>query len=178
MKSVHIDFVEDRSWRFVWLCAGLLILGILGVFAWHAWQAERAAGEIRERIAAAQARLAQLQAPVARAIDPRHASAAQAAKILQQDPNKPFAVVENLEEAGARLQALSLDSASDTLRLEYELASVAGASSVSAALNAGYERGPWRLESLNVVAKGASVGVVAPAQAAVRGIWSAQLSAL
>jgi predicted negative regulator of RcsB-dependent stress response len=177
MKPVSIEFVENQSWRFVWSVAATFVFGVAGALAWHAWKTEQSSAQVRARMEELQNRLHQTSQAVPVAADPRHASAMRAAKLLQQDPNKPFAAIENLDETGARLLTMSLDSASDALRLEYELASVEQASAVSAALNAGYERAPWRLESVNAVTKGTAMGVVGPTQA-VKGIWSAQLSAL
>lgn len=45
-----------------------------------------------------------LRQPVLNPADPRYASAEQAARLLQLDLNKAFAVVENIKEPGVRLR--------------------------------------------------------------------------
>ena len=108
--------------------------------------------------------------------DPRYASAEQAARLLQLDLNKAFAVVENIKEPGVRLRSMQLEPAGNTLRLEYELDAMAKATLITELLNAGYDVPPWQLESVS--ASGGNQVSYMPTGQAVRGIWSAQLSNL
>jgi hypothetical protein len=121
------------------------------------------AKEVGEGVSASQARLAELQTPVKTVSDPRAASVEVVLQLLKLDLNKPFSTAENLEEPGVRLRSLSLDAASDSLKLEYELDSVVKATAVTEALNAGYETRPWRLES------------VSASDSQFRGVWSVRM---
>jgi hypothetical protein len=176
VKSIHIDFVPNSSWRWIWATAGLFILGIVGVSVWQFWQAERHLSMIRGRVSALQLGPRYPLPPVSLE-DRREKSAGLAAKQLQRDPNKAFAVIENLDAPGARLKTFKLDAASDILQLEYELDSVTVAPILSNALNAGYEPGPWQLESLTAVTKGSTAGVIGSLQV-FRSMWIASLREL
>jgi hypothetical protein len=87
-----------------------------------------------------------------------------------------FASAENLKETGVRLRNLNLDGAAGVLRLEFELGAMDKASTVTEALNGGYERRPWQLESVTGAGGGSQIGF-ASAQV-VRGLWFVQLSKL
>lgn len=178
MKPVHIDFIENRRWRLVWAVAGMLVVGLMGGTVWQWEKMDQALREQSDRIAAAQLRLQQLRVvPTPINADPRRASIDQAAKFLQQDFNKAFATVENLQEKGVRLRSLSLEAGTNTLRLEYDLDAMAKASVVTAALNAGYENRPWRLESASGSTDGGQTGIV-PGAPVFRGVWLVQINRL
>lgn len=177
MKPVHIDFVADRRWRTVWALALVLALGIVGATAWRAWQGLQSTQALQSQITLAKLQAQQLQSQLNPPPNPRHDSLAQAAKLLQQDLGKAFAVIENLKEDGVRLRAVNLDANSGTLHLEYELDTLARAASVTALLNAGYENRPWRMESVGAAAGNNGPGFTAPV-AALRAKWVTQLDRL
>lgn len=173
MKPIRIEFIEDTRWRAVWTMTVLACTIIVGYTVWQ-WRVDAAAIKaIEEQIADVKRKAAEVQAAQNR-VDPRGASVKAMTKLLQRDLNKVFAVVENVQEPGVRLRSLSLDESSGSLRLEYELESMAHASTVTTALNAGYERGPWQLENVS----GALAQRTGGGQQAFRGSWSAQLDKL
>ena len=183
MKPVRIDFIAQRRWRWVWGVAALACLALIGASAWQ-WQqidqARRAKQAEIQTLLDAQKRMQRLQAPEPQSAAPKP-GAQQAARLLQQDLNKVFATVENLQLPGARLRALSIDAASNTLRLEYELDSLVKASSLTQELNRGYDSAPWRFEGATSIgvreATGLGAGNLAQTQA-YRGVWLAQLGRL
>ncbi|OGB31673.1 MAG: hypothetical protein A3F78_11940 [Burkholderiales bacterium RIFCSPLOWO2_12_FULL_61_40] len=180
MKPVHIEFIEDARWRWVWAGALLCSLGVAGEVAWHWYQTEQTAQQENARITAVRERLQQLRTPAPIPADPRHSSSAQAAQLLQQDLNLAFSTVEHLQEPGARLRGLAWEAAANTLRLEYALDSVIKAAAVTEALNAGDDRRPWQLESVGGGgANGASGSVsMVSGPPAFRGVWSVKLQKL
>lgn len=176
MKPIQIDFIEDRRWQWVWAFA--VLFGVC-VMAWASWHWQKTSSTVRDaenRIGVAGQQLKLLDAPKEIRLNPRHASAEQAAKLLQQDLNKVFATVENLAEPGTRLRNLSLDGSSGILRLEFELDSMNRAASLTTLFNTGYENRPWQLESVSSVASNNPMGF-AVAQV-IRGIWTVQLDKL
>lgn len=176
MKPIQIDFIENRRWRWVWTSAILFGVCLMAWTSWH-WQKNTSATrDMENRISAAGQQLKLLNAPEEIRLNPRHASAEQAAKLLQQDMNKVFATVENLAEPGTRLRNLSLDGASGIVRLEFELDSMSRAASLTTLFNTGYENRPWQLESVSGAANNNPMGF-ATAQA-IRGIWTVQLDKL
>jgi hypothetical protein len=152
MKPVHIEFIENTRWRWVW--GGALVVGgcLLAYCVWRAGQISEATQQEGARIAAAQTQLELLRTPAPTVADPRSNSNQLAAQLLQLDLNKAFATIENLQAPGARLRGLTLDATANTLRLEYELDAVDKASTVTEALNTGYESRPWQLESVSAAA--------------------------
>lgn len=176
MKSIRIDFIKDKRWRWVWAAAALSGLCVTGLAAWHWEQAHKAGRDVESRISIARQQVAQLSAPRVVIVDPRQTSAEQAAQLLQQDLNKVFASAENLKEFGVRLRNLNLDGPGGVLRLEFELDSLPRASSVTAVLNEGYENRPWQLESVTGATGNNPTGV-ASAQT-LRGLWLVQLNKL
>jgi type II secretory pathway component PulL len=176
MREIQIEFLPDQSWRWIWGIAGIAVLCMIGFTALQIWQFERQISQLRAKRAEIQARL---QAGNARAHpeNPRQKDAARLAKLLQMDPNKPFAVIENMREPGTKLIAFDLDAPADTLRLEYEIDSVSSASALTSALNAGYEQGPWQLTSLNAAAKSNAIAGMSTSQV-MRGTWVALVSRL
>jgi hypothetical protein len=175
-----MEFIEDRRWRLVWFATALCCAGLLGSLFWQWRLADLAIREERERIDAVQPRLQKMRVPIQSKADPRHASNEQAAQLLQQDLNKAFATAENLQKTGVRLRSLSLETATDSLRLEYDLDSVAKASVVTQTLNDGYDHRPWQLESVSGTAGTGLTGVVpmVSSMPGFRGIWSAPLNKL
>ena len=170
MKPIRIDFVHGQGWRKVWVCAIVVCAALAAAAAWKWQKLDRTTRDIHEQIVAIEQALERVRAPALSITDPRQASIDQAVKLLGRDLNKAFATVENLRQPGVQLRALALDGTSDTIRLEYDLNSMAKVSLVTAALNGGYENAPWKLES--VIGSGAStVGSAAQTAAVFRGIW-------
>lgn len=168
MKPVHIEFIENTRWRWVW--GGALVVGgcLLAYCVWRAGQINQATQQESARIATLQTQLQLLRTPAPPAqADPRSASTQLATQLLQLDLNKAFAAAENLQAPGTRLRGLTLEATANTLRLEYELDSMDKASTITEALNTGYEGRPWQLESVSAA--------TAPT---FRGQWVGQLKKL
>jgi hypothetical protein len=154
MKALHIDFVPRTHWRTVWLATAMAIMALAAITLptyWKAYQNQRSLDQsillLRQQpVAAVQA----LKVP----IDARLANTRQAADLLQRDLNGVFTLLESIKEPNVRLRNLSLDSATGTARLEYEVDSIPRASSVTVTLNAGYAQAPWQLESINATSAG------------------------
>ena len=179
MKPVRMQYVQSGRWRAVWGVALLAIAVLVGSAGWHWLQRGGQTRDIDTRIAEIKVQIRRAQTPVVVAVDPRHTSTEQAIRHLRTDYNKVFAVVENLNEPGARLRALTLDVSSNTLRLEYDLDSVVKASAVTAALNAGYEARPWRLDSVAASNGSMAAGVVPTVPVVTfRGVWSVAVARL
>lgn len=148
MKPVRIDFVEDNSRLWAWFFVLAVAAALIGATATH-WIRLRQDTAVRTAEAAA----LQLQADAVRkaqaaVTNPRLASTQRAAKLLQQDLNGVFAVVENYKEPGVRLRAITIDVTGNAVRVEYDLDSVQKVAELTAYLNGGHERGPWKLESV------------------------------
>jgi hypothetical protein len=179
MRPVRVDFIPDERWRWLWGAALACALALSGAVLWQAWPVLQSRQQSREQITQMQQRLARLQGsavPEQASSDPRRPSLEQAARLLQQDLNKAFATIENLQIPGARLRAMNLEASGSQLRLEFEVDSVATASSVTAELNKGYDKLPWRLESVQSAAGQAVEGIAqAPRY---RSIWLVQIGSL
>jgi hypothetical protein len=148
VKPVRIDFVDDNSRLWAWLFVLAVAAALIGATATH-WIRLRQDTAVRT----AEATALQLQVDAVRkaqaaVTSPRLASTQRAAKLLQQDLNGVFAVVENYKEPGVRLRAIAIDVSGNTVRVEYDLDSVQKVSELTAYLNGGHERGPWKLESV------------------------------
>jgi len=181
MKAVQIEFIENQRWRWVWALAVIGCLSLMSALAWRWVQLNTVAAQENQRIAALQTQFQQHNTPVQNKVDPRQASAEQAAQLLQQDLNKGFATAENLQEPGVRLRGLTLENTSGVLRLEYDLDSVVKAAAVTEALNAGYENRPWRLEGVSTTADSSiehRAVISMPLAPVFRGVWSVQLKNL
>ncbi len=183
MKPVHIEFVEKRGWRVIGAFAVAICLVLLGALGWRWTQLHSRAMQESDRIAALQVQLQKARTPIQARMDPRQASAEQAAQLLQQDLNKVFVTAENLNEPGVRLRGMTLDNTAGVLRLEYDLDSIVKASVVTEALNAGYENRPWQLEGVsgsagNGLAGNGSVMQMVPTATVFRGVWVARLKNL
>lgn len=183
MKPVHIEFADNRRWRVVWLFTAALCLVLLGAVGWRWAQLHSRAMQENDRVTALQVQLQKARVPIQVKIDPRRASAEQAAQWLQQDLNKVFATAESLNEPGVRLRGMTLDNTSGVLRLDYDLDSIVKASAVTEALNAGYENRPWQLEGVSGAAGGSSMGIgstipTVPTTAVYQGRWAVQLKRL
>lgn len=180
MKPIQMEFIENQRWRWIWSVAILCGLALLGSAMWRSKRLEPAIHAESERLGAVQLRLQQLRLPVQHKGDPRHISWAQAAQLLQFDPNRAFTTVENLQERDIGLRSLSLEAASNRLRLEYEVDSLVKAAAVTELLNAGYELRPWQLESVHRTGPVNAAGALPMGSetASFRGIWSVQLNQL
>ena len=117
-------------------------------------------------------------------VNPRQASLAKSAQLLQEDVNQLFAAAENLQEPGVQLRSLVFEG---VLRLEYGLESLQKASVVTTQLNLGYEHKPWQLESVISSGSAARLPVAGlpmlnlmPSQptSQFRGIWSVDIKKL
>lgn len=161
----------------MWAVALVLALGIVGATGWRAWESLQATQTLQGQLAQFKQQAQQLQAQLSPPVNPRHDNLTQAAKLLQQDLGKVFAVIENLKEEGVRLRAVKLDAGSGTLHLEYELDTLARAAAVTALLNAGYETRPWHMENVGAAAGNNGPGFSAPVQA-LRAKWVTQLDRL
>lgn len=141
----HLEFLPSRALPWVWGCAAAISLGaaVTALVQVARFEQDRSAALGLAARELAWRPTATLQAP-------RPASHEQqaraAARLLQSDPNRPLADVENMQEAGAQLQSLSLDNVSGGVRLEYLLDSMPRAISVTAVLNAGLPSAAWTLE--------------------------------
>lgn len=190
MKSIQINFVED--WRWPWLWAGALLcsLGLLGTWLGRWLPIQQATAEQHAQITTLQQRLQGLNdlAQSARqqrqarqdSAQPRQASLAQAAQLLQQNPNAVFAAAENLQAPGFRLRSLSLQAGANRLRLEYELATLAEVAALSELLNGGDEQRPWQLENVSRASGNSAMGEIPmnPQGHGYRGVWSVALDRL
>lgn len=176
MKSIRVDFVPRKAWQGIWATAGICVLCVAGAAGWRWMELHTAAQALADQLQSVQQEIQRLRQPVTNAADPRYASAEQAARLLQLDLNKAFAVVENIREPGVRLRNMQLEPGSNTLRLEYELDAMAKTTLITELLNAGYDVPPWQLESVTSMPP-SQAGFMAISQIA-RGIWSAQLSRL
>jgi hypothetical protein len=177
MKTIEIDFVADKRWRWVWAVAALCAACLAAAVALHWQKTNRATRDIESRAATIQQQITQLNARRVVTADPRQASAEQAVQLLQQDLNKVFASAENLKEIGVRLRGFNLDGTAGVLRLEFELDAMQKASVVTEALNGGYENRPWQLESVTGAGGGGGQIGFASAQV-VRGLWFVQIGRL
>ncbi len=173
MKAVHIEFIENRHWRAVWVVAFMVLVGV-SVGTYVQWR------QFRNAELGVLDQMARLERPRQQAsIQPnqeqglRQASAWQAARLLQFDLNKVFANVENLQLPGVNVRGLSMDASNDFLRLEIEVDGIVRAPTVTDALNAGYDQAPWRLEQLTRLNEDNRTAVPV-ASAAYHGIWIAR----
>lgn len=180
MKPVHIEFIRVHHWRWLWLLAVACVMGVSMVYARQYYQLtnerksiEAQATELKKQLAPPPATAPQTT------VDPRKASNLQIANTLQTDLNRVFTLIEAVKEPNTRLRNLSLEASGSTVRLEYEIDSMARASSVTLSLNAGYADGPWRLESVNLATPNTG-NVVAgtPGVSQFRALWSANSSKL
>lgn len=183
MKPVQIEFIENHRWRWMWALVAMTCLTLVSVFVWRGVQLNTAVAQEKDRIGALQSELQRRSVASQNKVDPRQRSAEQAALLLQQDLNMGFAAAENLQEPGALLRALALDTTSGVLRLEYDLDTVVKAAVITETLNSGYENRPWRLEGLSgSTTDAASVrGTAMPMVSAAplfRGVWSVRLNSL
>lgn len=173
MKSVRIEFVPSKSWRLIWVAVALLCVSIV-VLASLRWRGiTSATALIEQSVLQAQDQIRQRSIREIPVAEPKQASAQQAAILLQRDLNAAFLVAENMQEPKVKLKSFNYEAATNTLRLEYELDSMARASSVTSMLNAGFENSlPWTLEAAAVI--GAANG----AAAGVRATWVGRLGGL
>lgn len=175
MRSVRIDFVEPKAWKFIWASAALMVLVIMVITGVKVWQLRQQRVALEQQLAALQAqqrqRLAQAQPAASPQDNPRAASEAADRRLLQRDWNRLYDAIETPALAKVRLVQLNMDAVSGQVVLEYELESMAQAAVVTQALNAvSGQDSLWRLDQLENEAQGGTVGV-----ARVRGVWHAVL---
>jgi hypothetical protein len=176
MKQIRIDFVMERGWRWIWAAAAVAVLCIAGLVGWQVQKSMKTFRGIEDQIAITKEKMPIPGPPPLPVVDLKHASSEQAAKLLQQDLNKVFSSAENLKEPGVRLRSLTLDNLSSTVRLEFELDALPKASSLTDALNVGYEDRPWQIESVN--GAGSNIASGFATTQTFRGLWFAQLDKL
>jgi hypothetical protein len=176
MKQIRIDFVIDRRWLWIWAATTVALLCLAGLVGWQVQKSTKTFRGIESQIAITKEKMPVPGPPSLPVVDLKHASSEQAAKLLQKDLNKVFSSAENLKEPGVRLRSLTLDNLSGTVRLEFELDALLKASSLTAALNAGYEDRPWQMESVNGV--GSNIPNAFTTTQTFRGFWLAQLDKL
>jgi hypothetical protein len=193
MKTLNIQFIHTKHWQWLWCLATVGLAGLLITYAPRYYQLSKE----RQGTQTLTTQLSQQAVPAPAApkpADPRGAHIQQVASALQNDLNRVFTLVEAVKEPNTRLRNLSLDAPSSTVRLEYELDSMARASSVTLSLNAGYPEGPWRLESINAttaaaannatigvapnMTPGTSPGMAVPSPGQFRVLWSANMAKL
>ncbi len=180
MKPLHIEFARSQRWKTVWIASLAVCLPAIAFFVWRVNVIRTVAAQHAAQVEAQQARLEKLRAPVHTQPDPRRDSIDQIGQLLQLDVNRLFATAENLDIAGVRLRNLSFDTASGSVKLDYELDSLDRASTITEALNSGYQKYPWMFVSVSAAnsnpAQGATAGLLAAQQ--FRGIWSARVNLL
>jgi hypothetical protein len=180
MKTLHIEFIHSQRWKLIWLLAVACVSasGILYARQYRKLSNERKVAETRIN------ELNKQLLPIAAqpiAANPRRNTDLQVANALQNDLNRVFTAIEVVKEPNTRLRNLSLDASSSTVRLEYEIDTVARAISVTLSLNAGYTEAAWRLDSINSVSAATSVGspmTGVPVASLFRAIWSANSAKL
>ena len=174
MKAISIEFVLSRAWRWVWGIAMVLLLGVLAIAGWKWYHIAQVSKSTRQALVEARAQLQKLSQREAPAADPRATSLQQASDLLQRNLNAAFTAAENMKEPGTKLKSLSYDAMANTLRLDYELDSVARSSSVTAVLNSGYETQPWSLDTVTAIS-GNQTGISASTTGA-RASWTGRIA--
>lgn len=174
MKAVNIDWVAGHRLSAVWLALGFAACIVLGTAAGYDVKLRRDTAAVDREIATLRLRLQQATAGEQEraAPNPRHASLAQAARLLSQDLNPVFTTVERVDIAGALLRSLSIDVKTGEVRAEYELDDFARVAEVDEAFNAGLTERPWKLERATVSASQSGMS------AGVRAAWRVSLQAL
>lgn len=177
MKRVRIDFTQRRPWLGVWVAACLLTGLMAGAVVVKVRALDQATRDIEARGVqiAAQAlalRTAADKLLAAQAADPRTARLRDINELLRLDWNPAFATIENLQLPGARIVQVSFNAASEAIRIEYEVETVAQASALTSALNDGLATPAWRLESVTGAA------AASPVASKMRASWATQLEAL
>jgi hypothetical protein len=173
MKPVHIQFVEPRAWKVIWLITAVVLLAIAGFTGWQVWQQHQIRQGLQVELDRLQAELKARSAPVASVVNPREASEKAAQLLLQRDWNRLFDTIENPELANVRLVQLTFDAETGEARLEYELENMTQGSAVTMALNAFESSNVWRLERL--ASGGMSTGTGYSIGTKIRGVWRARL---
>ncbi|MCW5651996.1 MAG: hypothetical protein KIS62_19790 [Ramlibacter sp.] len=165
-----MDFLAHRRRARQWVFAGLVSLVFFCTGVIRVWLAAvdvhhaRAANETVRRALGKAAPGNQGLTPDSRAANRAHVS-----KILQQDWNKMFSTIENMNPTETTLLGVSADGETGSIRLVYRLGSLAAVSMLTAQLNAGYDAPPWVLESAG--------GFRAARSAAARDMTSQELEA-
>lgn len=176
MKSIRIEFIPANEWRIAWGCAAFVIGALLVGSAWHLnatnAQAQLADAELEKLQQFLSSNNSQIKSSA------YSSSAAQAAKVLQHDLNKVFSGLESLTIPGARLKSIQLDVASNTVRIEFELDSIATSDLVSNHLNSGYSAPPWRIASITSAGGNRVISNVIGDTRPLTGIWIGTYSLL
>lgn len=155
MKALRIEFVPARAVPWAWGCALAIAAGASTTALVQVARFERDRSAVQARTASfAVARPGAPPKAASSVVNEQQARAA--VRLLQADPNRALADVENLQEPGAQLQSLSLDNVGGVVRLDYVLDSVPRAVSVTALLNAGRPSAAWTLERWSTMANAQS----------------------
>jgi hypothetical protein len=154
MKALHIDFVTRTQWRGIWLLAVVAAAAAVATTLPTYWKVYQNQRNLEQSILLLRQKAVAPATQSTMPTDPRVANSRHAADLLQHDLNSVFTLVESIKEPNVRLRNLSLDIATGTARIEYELDSIPRASSVTVTLNAGYVQGPWQLESISATSAG------------------------
>lgn len=154
MKPVKLDFVE----RPAQLGLANMILALAATFCvWGLWQAylnhqlkkqyETSMQVLRQQLTELQATKPRLN-ETQKDLDPNFVRQASiAAKALSFDLNKALSPIENLRIPGVRLLGLSINSANNSVEVEYEISALEQAVEIGEALQAGRGTSPWILQS-------------------------------
>lgn len=176
MKSLHIDFIEDKKWRYTWIVASAALALVLIVHEIWAHKISLQQNELQQQLDSLQSRM--LVSTATQSQDRRHAHALAVAHILQIDLDKIFQTLEALKEPSIRLQQLQINTASRQARVEYQFSQIEKITVISSRLNSKYSNHPWRFEgSTNTL----DIGRYTPAfhdQFTIRGTWSCTLDFL
>lgn len=159
MKSVQIDFVEPRAWKFIWAAAAVVLLAIAATTGVKVWQLRQQRFALEQQLAVLQVqqaqRLSQAKPAESPKDNPKAASEAAARRLLQRDWNRLYDAIETPALTKVRLVQLSMDAVTGQAMLEYELESMAQAAMVTQALNdASSPPGAWQLERLERAGQG------------------------
>jgi len=176
MKTVQIEFVEPRAWKFIWAAAAVVALAITITTAVKVWQLRQQQAEIAKELVNLHdrqlQRLAQEKINAPPKDNPRAASEAAARRLLQRDWNQLYDAIETPALGKVRLVQLSFDAVTGQVMLEYELDTIALAADVTKALSApSGGLAVWQLERLENGAQGGPVGT-----GRIRGVWRAVLN--
>lgn len=173
MKTVRISFIEPAHRAILWRIVLVFVLGYTAVVGYALWESHQVYAREQDALAEIDQELASARRPPPGKADPREASTARALKLMRADLNKAFLPVEGLVEPGAVLRSMVIDQASDTLRVEYTLATVESIARITSQLNTGYDAAPWTLETAM-----ASPGLNNSGKAELRAVWTARFSRL
>jgi hypothetical protein len=144
LRGPRIEFVRPRFPIALWVGFAFLFAVVAGGTVVRHQQLNAARHDKVEATRTLLIRIAGAKVP---APQPRALSLEQTASALRVDLNKVFSTAENAQEPGSQLKSIAFDE-SGRLRFEYTIDSVPRSSSITAALNAGYESPVWTLEGI------------------------------